>query len=136
MLKQRSEEQFIFSNEVINKKKLQNLMSLAFHNYGIVRSSNIADRIKNLTFHYATKSGISLSIEDLKVPFKKRHLIGLTTNEVDITEKKYEVGHITSVERFQKVIDIWNNASNFLKDEVITYFREGDPLNPLYIMAF
>jgi DNA-directed RNA polymerase subunit beta' len=63
-------------------------------------------------------------------------LIGLTTNEVDITEKKYEVGHITSVERFQKVIDIWNNASNFLKDEVITYFREGDPLNPLYIMAF
>jgi DNA-directed RNA polymerase subunit beta' len=89
-----------------------------------------------LTFYYATKSGISLSIEDLKVPFKKRELIGLTNNEVETTERKYEIGHITSVERFQKVIDIWNNASNFLKDEVITYFRESDPLNPLYIMAF
>merc|ERR1712137_1251697 len=43
---------------------------------------------------------------------------------------------ITNVERFQKTIDIWNNANNFLKEEVLIYFRESDPLNPLYIMAF
>jgi len=127
---------FSFTNEIINKRKLQNLMSLAFHNYGIVKSSIIADKLKNLTFHYATNSGISLSIEDLRVPLKKRHLIGLTNNDVETTEEKYEIGNITSVERFQKVIDIWNNASNFLKDEVLIYFRESDPLNPLYIMAF
>jgi len=127
---------FHFSNEVINKRKLQNLMSIAFHNYGIVKSSIIADKLKNLTFHYATKSGISLSIEDLRVPLKKRHLLGLTSDEVETTEEKYGIGKITSVERFQKVIDIWNNASNFLKDEVLIYFRESDPLNPLYIMAF
>ena len=72
----------IFYNEVINKKKLQRLMSLTFHNYGIIKSAMIADKIKNLTFHYATVSGISLSIEDLRVPFRKRSLIGLTTNEV------------------------------------------------------
>jgi DNA-directed RNA polymerase subunit beta' len=136
MQNQNAEQNWEFSNEVVNKKKLQNLMSLAFHNYGIVKSSIIADRLKNLTFHYATKSGISLSIEDLRVPLKKRHLIGLTNDEVLTTEQKYEIGHITSVERFQKIIDIWNNASNFLKDEVLTYFRESDPLNPLYIMAF
>ena len=126
----------IFNNEVINKKKLQKLMYLTFHNYGVIRSSLIADRIKNLTFHYATMSGISLSVEDLRVPFRKRSLIGLTTNEVDITEQNYSSGNITTVERFQKIIDIWNNANNTLKDEVLTYFRESDPLNPLYIMAF
>ena len=60
----------IFYNEVINKKKLQRLMSLTFHNYGIIKSAMIADKIKNLTFHYATVSGISLSIEDLRVPFE------------------------------------------------------------------
>ena len=125
-----------FTNEVINKKKLQKLMSLTFHNYGIIKSSLIADRLKNLTFHYATKSGISLSIEDLRVPYKKRDLIGITTNEVETTEQTYCSGSITVVERFQKVIDIWNNANNSLKDEVLTYFRESDPLNPLYIMAF
>ena len=51
----------IFNNEVINKKKLQNLMYLTFHNYGIITSSLIADQVKNLTFHYATMSGISSS---------------------------------------------------------------------------
>lgn len=127
---------FVFNNEVINKKKLQRLMSLTFHNYGVTKSSLIADKVKNLTFHYATMSGISLSIEDLRVPFRKRGLIGMTSDEVDITEENYKSGNITTVERFQKVIDIWNNANNSLKEDVLTYFRESDPLNPLYIMAF
>ena len=125
-----------FYNEVVNKRKLQGLMYQTFHNYGVVKSSLIVDRVKNLTFHYATRSGISLNAEDLRVPYRKRQLIGLTSSEVELTEQKYNAGTITSVERFQKVIDIWNNASNTLKDEVLTYFRESDPLNPLYIMAF
>jgi DNA-directed RNA polymerase subunit beta' len=125
-----------FYNDVVNKRKLQNLMDQTFHNYGVVKSSIIADRVKNLTFHYATRSGISLNSEDFRVPYRKRQLIGLTSAEVEVTERKYSSGTITSVERFQKVIDIWNNASNTLKDEVLTYFRESDPLNPLYIMAF
>jgi len=131
-----SKEELIFTNEVVNKKKLQGLMEHAFHNYGVIKSSLISDKIKNLTFHYATISGISLSVEDLRIPFQKRPLIGITTDEVDLTEQNYSNGNITTVERFQKVIDIWNNANNYLKDEVLTYFRESDPLNPLYIMAF
>ena len=130
------DKQHVFKNTLINKSKLKDLMYNAFKNYGIVKSSIIADRLKNLTFHYATKSGISLSAEDLRVPYKKRQLIGLTNNEVERTIRKYDTGLITNVERFQKTIDIWNNANNFLKDEVVTYFRESDPLNPLYIMAF
>jgi DNA-directed RNA polymerase subunit beta' len=125
-----------YCNDVINKRKLQGLMYQTFHNYGVVKSSLIADKVKNLTFHYATRSGISLNAEDLRVPYSKRQLIGLTSAEVESAEQKYGAGTITSVERFQKVIDIWNNASNTLKDEVLTYFRESDPLNPLYIMAF
>ena len=130
------ENKLIFHNEVINKKKLQGLMYLTFHNFGVIRSSVIADRLKNLTFHYATVSGISLSIEDLRVPQTKRNLIGLTTDEVNIADQGYTSGDVTVVERYQKVIDIWNNANNTLKDEVLTYFRESDPFNPLYIMAF
>ena len=133
---QEIKENEIITNTLINKRQLKNLIYHAFLNYGIVKSSVIADRIKNLTFHYATKSGISLSIEDLRVPKNKSHLIGLTNSEVEITRKNYNIGNITSIERFQKTIDTWNNANNFLKDEILTYFRESDPLNPLYIMAF
>ena len=96
----------IYHNEVIDKKKLQQLMSVIFHNYGVVRSSIIADRVKNLTFHYATISGISLSVEDLRVPFRKKNLVGLTVNEVDLTEQNFKIGNISTVERYQKILDI------------------------------
>ena len=56
--------------KLLIKKKLQQLMYFAFQNYGIIKSSIIADRVKNLTFHYATISGISLNVEDLRVPIK------------------------------------------------------------------
>lgn len=125
-----------FTNKVIDKKELKQLMSWAFSNYGTGRSSYMADRLKELGFHYATKAGISLSVEDLKVPPTKRDLLNKTNEEIKYTEQKYNRGEITTVERFQKVIDTWNNASESLKDEVIKYFKDTDPLNPIYMMAF
>jgi DNA-directed RNA polymerase subunit beta' len=125
-----------FTNKVIDKKELKKLMSWAFSNYGTGRSSYMADKLKELGFHYATRAGISLSVEDLKVPPTKTELLNKTNQEIKFTEQKYYRGEITTVERFQKVIDTWNSASEDLKDEVIKYFKETDPLNPIYMMAF
>ena len=94
-------------------------MSWAFSNYGTGRASYMADRLKELGFHYATKAGISLSVEDLRVPPTKRELLHKTNEEIKFTEQRYGRGEITAVERFQKVIDTWNNSSESLKDEVI-----------------
>ena len=125
-----------FTNRVIDKKELKKLMAWAFSNYGTGRASYMADRLKEVGFHYATKAGISLSVEDLRVPPTKRELLHETNEEIKYTEQRYDRGEITTVERFQKVIDTWNNASESLKEEVIKYFKETDPLNPVYIMAF
>jgi DNA-directed RNA polymerase subunit beta' len=125
-----------FTNKIIDKKELKKLMAWAFSNYGTGRASYMADRLKELGFHYATKAGISLSVEDLRVPPTKRELLFKTNEEIKFTEQRYGRGEITAVERFQKVIDTWNNSSESLKDEVIKYFKETDPLNPVYIMAF
>jgi len=125
-----------FTNKVIDKKELKKLMSWAFSNYGTGRASYMADKLKDLGFYYATKAGISLSIEDLKVPPSKRELLSTTNKEIQFIEQKYTRGEITTVERFQKVIDTWNTASESLKEEVISYFKTTDPLNPIYIMAF
>nr|BDA99297.1 RNA polymerase beta'' subunit [Cryptomonas sp. NIES-3952] len=125
-----------FTNKIIDKKELKRLMAWAFSNYGTGRASYMADRLKELGFHYATKAGISLSVEDLRVPPTKRDLLSKTNEEIKFTEQRYDRGEITAVERFQKVIDTWNSSSESLKDEVIKYFKETDPLNPVYIMAF
>jgi DNA-directed RNA polymerase subunit beta' len=125
-----------FTNKVIDKKELKKLMAWAFSNYGTGRASYMADKLKDLGFHYATQAGLSLSVEDLRVPPTKRELLHKTNEEIKLTEQQYERGEITTIERFQKVIDTWNTASEDLKDEVVKYFRETDPLNPIYIMAF
>ena len=127
---------YVFRNLVIDKGQLKKVMNWSFSKYDLSGATLIADRLKDLGFQYATKAGISLSIEDLKVPEIKKSLINNTYQEVNETEQKFLCGNITSVERFQKVIDTWNDTSEALKDEVVTYFRETDPLNSIYMMAF
>nr|QJH88283.1 RNA polymerase beta'' subunit [Pterocladia lucida] len=125
-----------FSNKIIDKSQLKRLIIWAFRNYGIARAANMADRLKDLGFHYATKAGISLSLEDLRIPPTKQKLLDQTINSIKETDHLYKRGQITIVERFQRVIDTWNNASEDLKQEVIKYFKDTDPLNSIYMMAF
>ena len=132
----RQKNRLSFTNFVVDKKQLKNLIIWSFRNYGIARASNMVDKLKDLGFFYATKAGISLSLEDLRIPPMKKKLLEDTRDLIYQTEKKYNRGEITAVERFQKVIDTWNSSSEMLKKEVINYFKITDPLNTIYMMAF
>ncbi|MBX2864147.1 MAG: DNA-directed RNA polymerase subunit beta' [Leptolyngbyaceae cyanobacterium MAG.088] len=126
----------IFRNRIIDKKQLKNLISWSFDNYGTARTSAMADEIKSLGFKYATRAGVSISVDDLQVPPSKRKLLDAAEQEIRDTEERYTRGEITEVERFQKVIDTWNETSEELKDEVVRNFKENNPLNSVYMMAF
>lgn len=126
----------VFYNKIIDKKGLKKLIAWAFSNYGSARTAQVADELKALGFHYATKAAVSISVEDLQVPAKKRQMLESAEEEIDKTETRYAKGEITEVERFQKVIDTWNSTSEALKDEVVKNFRETNPLNSVYMMAF
>ena len=126
----------IFKNIIFRKKDLKYLIHEAFINYGISRSYLLADDIKELGFNYATKAGISISIEDLKIPPSKKDIILSSNLEIMLSDLSYLRGEINTVERFQKVIDTWNKTSETLKDNLVKYFSQTDPLNPIYLMAF
>nr|ARO91262.1 plastid-encoded DNA-directed RNA polymerase [Rhodochaete parvula]ASK39658.1 RNA polymerase beta'' subunit [Rhodochaete parvula] len=125
-----------FLNKIVNKQELKKLTAWSFRNYGIAKASAMSDQLKELGFYFATKAGISLSLEDLRIPPNKKKLLSTTVSQITKTEHKYACAEITAVERFQKVIDTWNNASESLKNEVINYFKNSDPLNSVYMMAF
>ena len=129
-------KEMIFRNRIVDKGQLKKLIAWAFTNYGTARTAAIADRLKDLGFRYATKAGVSISVDDLKVPPRKRALLEAAETEIRATEERYTRGEITEVERFQKVIDTWNSTSEALKDEVVDHFRATDPLNSVYMMAF
>ncbi|BAS54156.1 MULTISPECIES: DNA-directed RNA polymerase subunit beta' [Leptolyngbya] len=135
MAEQNSEKQ-VFRNQVVNKKELTNLIAWSFTHYGTARTAQMADLIKDLGFRYATRAGVSISVDDLQIPPTKRALLDAATETIRDTEEKYTRGEITEVERFQKVIDTWNGTSEELKDEVVRHFRSNNPLNSVYMMAF
>lgn len=126
----------IFRNRIVDKGQLKSLIAWAFTNYGTARTAVMADELKDLGFHYATKAGVSISVDDLQIPPSKRQLLEAAEETIRATEDRYARGEITGVERFQKVIDTWNGTSEELKDEVVRHFRASDPLNSVYMMAF
>lgn len=125
-----------FYNQIVDKGRLKKLISGAFRIHGSARCSQLADDLKDLGFRFATKAGVSISIEDLTIPPSKKEMLESAEKEIRTTESRYARGEITEVERFQKVIDTWNSTSEELKDEVVRHFRETDPLNSVYMMAF
>lgn len=126
----------IFRNRIVDKGQLKQLVAWAFTHYGTARTAEMADHLKDLGFRYATKAGVSISVDDLQVPPSKRQLLEAAEEEIRVTEDRYTRGEITEVERFQKVIDTWNGTSEELKDEVVRNFKANNPLNSVYMMAF
>ncbi|XZN89768.1 MAG: DNA-directed RNA polymerase subunit beta'' [Microcoleus sp.] len=126
----------VFHNRVVDKGRLKRLISWFFTHHGTARTAQMADKLKDLGFRFATRAGVSISVDDLQVPPSKRSLLDAAEEEIRITEQRYTRGEITEVERFQKVIDTWNSTSEDLKDEVVKNFRATDPLNSVYMMAF
>lgn len=127
---------YTYQNNLIGKKQLRQLLAWSFTSYDSMKACALADELKYLGFKYATQAGISISIEDLKIPFVKNLMLEKANQEIINAEKIYLKGKITDVERFQKIIDTWSLTSESLKEQVIYYFKNYDPLNSVYIMAF
>nr|WCO87422.1 RNA polymerase beta'' subunit [Chlorococcum sp. KSF0227] len=125
-----------FFNQCFDKGRLKNFVLWFLLNYGEHKTVRLVEQLKNVGFEYASRAGISLGIDDLKIPPKKANLIYDAENQTNFTVNQYVRGEITGVERFQRLIDTWHRTSEVLKQEVIDYFEATDILNPVYMMAF
>nr|QIZ74016.1 RNA polymerase beta'' subunit [Chaetophoropsis cf. attenuata FACHB-2291] len=126
----------IFLNLAFNKGILKNFVFWCFVNYGQSKTIKILEKLQLIGFSYATKAGISLSIDDLKIPPIKAMLLTDAEKSVEAGLLGYKKAQLTGLERFQRIIETWHKTSESLKDEMIEYFRKTDTLNPVYMMAF
>lgn len=131
-----NKKSFVFFNQIITKKDLEEILAWMFKNYGARKTCVLAELFKESGFQFATQGGISLNLEDLKVPTFKKQLVAATKNKLIESEIKYKRAELTTSEWFQKQVNEWNATSELLKDEIISFFEGTDPLNPLYMMAF
>ena len=128
-------------NRLMTKKELTKLIDTCYRQAGPRDTVVMLDRIKDLGFTYATRAGISISIDDMLIPAKKGDLIRKAQDEVAEIERQYADGLITNGERYNKVIDIWAHVGEQVANEMMKELGaesgvgERRSFNPIFMMA-
>ncbi len=121
-----------YLNETMDKGSLKRLVASLIRQYGNRVTANVLDAIKHLGFEYATRSGITIAIEDIKVPARKAEMLAEADAEVTRNERDYRRGLITEEERYNDVVQVWTKAKEDITDAVSEAL---DPYGSVSMMA-
>ena len=119
-------------DQVVDKKLLGKIIEKTYKKHGNIKTAELLDNIKATGYHYSTIGAVSISMGDVQIPDTKPELLANAEKEVAKYEKAFRRGLISDEERYEKVIEIWNKATDDLTDDVMDGF---DALNNIYIMA-
>ena len=119
-------------NFTIKKKELKTIIGKCLSKHGIDRTAELLDYIKATGYKYCTTAGMTVSIDDVKVPKEKKELLEKGQKEVDKVTMQYQRGLITDKERYESVIKIWENITDEVAQAMLKNF---DDTNPIYMMA-
>ncbi|MEA2509842.1 MAG: DNA-directed polymerase subunit beta [Actinomycetota bacterium] len=125
-------EDFPFQNSVVNKKELASFLDRCARTYPKQVVAQVLDAVKDTGFKYATKSGVTIGLEDVTTPASKPKILAEHEKRADKVEQQYRRGVITEDERRQELIEIWTEATDRVRDAMEENF---DELNPIYMMA-
>ena len=131
----RTTEDGMFQYEIdfpVNKKKLGDLINRCIKIHGLSESAEVLDNVKEKGFKYSTKSGLTYSMEDVKVPKEKKEILAAAEKEIEKVRKQYRRGLITEEERYKAVVTIWNNATLEVGKALEANL---EPLNPINLMV-
>ncbi|MBE3576797.1 MAG: DNA-directed RNA polymerase subunit beta' [Limnochordales bacterium] len=121
-----------YINQVMGKSDLSKLVDRLYHRYGSVQTAEVLDRIKELGFRYATRSGTTISIDDLMVPEEKKEILEEAEKQVAQIEQQHRMGLLSADERYQQICDVWTRA----KEQVTKKLQQRlGKFNPVYMMA-
>ncbi|MQA05411.1 MAG: DNA-directed RNA polymerase subunit beta' [Streptosporangiales bacterium] len=121
-----------YINDEVGKKQLGQIVNHLAESYSKIEVANALDALKDIGFHWATRSGITISMDDIVVPATKAGIMERYEEMADKVQKQFERGLITDDERRQELIEIWTKASAEVATEVETSFPK---LNPIFMMV-
>ncbi len=131
-------EEMPFVNGLLKKKGIGQLINYCYLNLGLETTVKMLDRVKDLGFHYATRSGLSVGLDDMVIPDSKYTTVADAEKQVINVQQQYLDGAITNGERNNKVIQLWSGVTEKVADEMFGNMKKADKegaMNPIYIMA-
>ena len=121
-----------FRNEEIEKNVLKEITGECFRMFGHDRTAEILDAIKELGFHYASKAGITIAINDIEVAKEKKAILADAESKVNQFQEQYQDGLITEDERYRASVDAWTAANDSLTQTIQDNLRN---YGGIYLMA-
>jgi len=123
---------FEYRNHQVLKGDVARLVDEVVHRYDRALVEEVLDNLKNLGFHYATRAGVTIGIEDVTTPESKAAILDEHEKRAQKVEGQYRKGIITDDERRQELIEIWTEATDEVRKAMEDQFT---PTNPIYMMA-
>jgi len=125
-----------YVNYSLGEKELNALVSSCFDKNGVSVTAKMLDAIKEIGFTFATRFGITIGMEDIRVPAEKKKLLERAEKEVSAVYEQYRNGLITNEERYNKIIDIWTAVNEKIADTMMDNLKKDkNGFNPVYMMA-
>ena len=121
-----------FVNQMLDKGSLQRLVSQSYQVLGSDATIDVVDRIKDVGFQYATRSGTTIAVSDITVPPQKQEIINKALEEQGLIERDYRRGLLTEQEQNERIIELWQKAVTSVSDAVKRFM---DPTGNLSTMA-
>ena len=125
-------EDYRFVNYDVTKKELGQIVNDLAERYPKVVVAQTLDALKSAGFHWATRSGITIAIDDVVTPPNKAEILDRYEKDADKIEKQYQRGVITEEERRQELVEVWTKATSEVAKEMEENFP---PTNPVFIMV-
>ncbi|MFQ3577326.1 MAG: DNA-directed RNA polymerase subunit beta', partial [Cytophagales bacterium] len=124
-----------FVDELLTKKKLQQIIARVFKEAGNAKTAKFLDDIKELGFQSAYKGGLSIGLSDIQIPSNKDGLVAQAKQDVDSVWSNYLMGLITDNERYNQVIDIWTRVNSQITETLMTKLEsDNQGFNSIYMM--
>lgn len=115
-----------------DKKKLGQIIDKCYRKHGNTKTAIMLDYIKDTGFHYSTVGAITISVSDMEIPEAKAGILREAEQKVEKYEAAYRRGLMSDSERYERVIDTWNDATDDIADALM---KSLGTLNNLFIMA-
>jgi len=123
-------------NKVLKKKDIGALVDYIYKEGGVSQTAGFLDKLKDMGFKYATKVGVSISIDDIKIPQEKYEIVAQAKEAVKEIQRQFGAGLLTDQERYNKIIDIWTDANSTVAEKLMKLIREDkNGFNSVHMMA-
>ncbi|MHB8477675.1 MAG: DNA-directed RNA polymerase subunit beta' [Steroidobacteraceae bacterium] len=99
-------------NQDMTKKTISGTINACYRTVGLKETVVFADQLMYTGFHYATRAGVSIGVDDMVVPLQKTKILATADKEVKEIQEQYSSGLVTNGERYNKVVDIWSRTND------------------------